>query len=167
MTPESWKTKFFRYGINLYPMFFGTGGKVMFIAGDWKRVVVRLSLNMWTRNYVGAIFGGSQFSATDPMYMVMLINILGNDYVVWDKSASIQFKKPGKGKLKAEFIYTEEEVEHIKRVTASEGKYEFIKSVSWLDQSGAVVSTIDKSVYVATKEFYKARRERREKSENN
>lgn len=167
MTPESLKTRFFRYGINLYPMFFGTGGKVLFIAGDWKRVVVRLSLNMWTRNYVGTIFGGSQFSATDPMYMVMLINILGDDYVVWDKSASIQFKKPGKGKLKAEFIYTDEEVEQIKRVTASEGKYEFTKSVSWIDESGAVVSTIDKNVYVATKAFYKARRDRREKSENN
>jgi hypothetical protein len=101
------------------------------------------------------------------MYMVMLINILGDDYVVWDKSASIQFKKPGKGKLKAEFIYTDEEVEQIKRVTASEGKYEFTKSVSWIDESGAVISTIDKNIYVATKAFYKARRDRREKSENN
>ncbi|MBS1970024.1 MAG: DUF4442 domain-containing protein [Bdellovibrionales bacterium] len=167
MTPESLKTRFFRYGINLYPMFFGTGGKVLFIAGDWKKVVVRLSLNMWTRNYVGTIFGGSQFSATDPMYMVMLINILGDEYVVWDKSASIQFKKPGKGKLKAEFIYTDDELELIKRVTASEGKYEFTKSVSWFDESGAIVSTIDKNIYVATKTFYKARRDRREKADNN
>ena len=167
MTPESWKTRIFRYGINFYPMFFGTGGKVMFIAGDWKKVVVRLSLNMWTRNYVGTIFGGSQFSATDPMYMVMLINILGGEYVVWDKSASIQFKKPGKGKLTADFIYTEDEIEHIKRVTASEGKYEFIKTTSWIDQNGDLISTIDKSIYVATKEFYKSRRDRRQKSENN
>lgn len=167
MTPESWKTRFFRYGINFYPMFFGTGGKVMFIVGDWKKVVVSLSLNMWTRNYVGTIFGGSQFSATDPMYMVMLINILGGEYVVWDKSASIQFKKPGKGKLTADFIYTEDEIEHIKRVTASEGKYEFIKTTSWIDQNGDVISTIDKSIYVATKEFYKSRRDRRQKSENN
>lgn len=161
-TPESLKNRFFRYGINLYPMFFGTGGKVLFIAGDWKKVVVRLSLNIWTRNYVGTIFGGSQFSATDPMYMVMLINILGDDYVVWDKSANIQFKKPGKGKLTSEFIYTEDEINQIKQITATAGKYEFTKISSWIDAKGEVVSTIEKSVYVATKEYYRERKKQKE-----
>lgn len=165
MRKESWKTRFFRYGINLYPMFFGTGGKVLFISSDWHKVTIRLKLNIWTRNYVGTIFGGSMFAATDPMYMVMLINILGKDYVAWDKAASIQFKKPGKGKLLADFEYTESEIAEIKRIAKENGKYEFQKATSWIDQSGETVSVIERTLYVATKEYYKARNERRKQQQ--
>jgi hypothetical protein len=164
MAPESFRTKMFRIGINFYPMFFGTGGKVLYIAGDWKYVRLRLKLNLWTRNYVGTIFGGSQFAATDPMYMVMLFNILGGEYVVWDKSANIQFKKPGKGTLKAEFEYTDEEIAHIKQIANAEGRYEFKKETSWIDSSGEVVSIIEKSIYVATKEYYRKRQEEKKKA---
>nr|WP_298607956.1 DUF4442 domain-containing protein [uncultured Spirosoma sp.] len=57
-------------------MYFGTGGKILFWSSDWREVHVRLRRNIWTYNYVGTIFGGSMFSATDPFYMVMLLRIL-------------------------------------------------------------------------------------------
>lgn len=161
MTPESFKTRIFRYGINLYPMFFGTGGKVLYIAGDWTYIKLRLKLGLWTRNYVGTIFGGSQFAVTDPMYMVMLFNILGPEFVVWDKAGAIQFKKPGLGKLHCEFSYTQEEIALIKATARADGKYEFKKETQWIDAGGEVVSIVEKSIYVATKEYYRARQEQR------
>lgn len=162
MDGESLKTRLFRYGINLYPMFFGTGGKVVYLKGDWTHAIVRLKLNLWTRNYVGTIFGGSQFAAADPFHMVLLINCIGKNFIVWDKAATIVFKKPGKGVIKAEFIYTPEELKAIKQNTLQDGSYEFKKLISWIDQQGDVVSTFEKTVYVATKEHFEKRRKEKE-----
>lgn len=74
---ESFKTWMFRSLMNWYPMYLGTGGKILFWAADSTEVHLQVGLNMWTRNYVGTIFGGSFFSASDPFYMVMLMRILG------------------------------------------------------------------------------------------
>jgi len=54
-------------------------------------------------------------SATDLIYMIQLMKILGEDYVVWDKAASIKYKRLGKETIYCEFIFTKEEVEHIKK----------------------------------------------------
>tara|TARA_B110000240_G_C13483785_1_gene446463 strand:+ start:476 stop:664 length:189 start_codon:yes stop_codon:yes gene_type:complete len=61
-------------------------------------VKVRIKLSYKNSNYVGSIFGGSLLSATDPILMVQLINILGNKHVVWDKAAAIKFKRLAKEK---------------------------------------------------------------------
>ena len=138
-------------------MFFGTGGKVLHISRDWKNVVVQLKLGIWTRNYVGTIFGGSQFAAADPMFMLMLFHNFGKDHVVWDKSGAIKFKKPGRGKIKAHFEFTEAEFEQIRQKVADEGKYEFVKEVSWTDNAGDVISIVEKTLYIAQKEYYRER----------
>ncbi|MBX3016406.1 MAG: DUF4442 domain-containing protein [Bdellovibrionaceae bacterium] len=161
---ESIRTKIFRILMNWYPMFLGTGGKITFIAANWRRVELRLKLNIWTYNYVGTIFGGSQFSATDPFLMVMLIKILGNDYIVWDKAGSIRFLKPGRGRLRLVFEYSDDEIALIQDEVARHGKYEFTKGAEWLDQDGVAVSKVEKLVYVSTKSFDRERRKRREDS---
>jgi hypothetical protein len=83
--------------INLWPLLLGAGIRVTRLDADWRAVDVEMKLTRWNRNYVGTHYGGSLYSMTDPFYMVMLIEILGRDYVVWDKSASIRFRKPGEG----------------------------------------------------------------------
>jgi acyl-coenzyme A thioesterase PaaI-like protein len=154
---ESFKTWFFRRAMNLVPLYFGTGGKVLYIQHDWKHVTAQLKLNIWTRNYVGTIFGGSQFSAADPFFMLMLFQILGKDYIVWDKSGSIDYKKPGKKKCKADFVFTDAEIEEIKQQAATNGKHEFKKYVEWIDADGQVISEIERTLYVATKKYFKSR----------
>lgn len=143
-------------------MFFGTGGKVLFLKGDWTHAIVRLKLNFWTRNYVGTIFGGSQFAAADPFHMVLLINCIGKDFIVWDKAGSIEFKRPGTGVIKAEFIYTPEELKTIKETTLEKGSYEFKKSVTWINAANETVSIVEKTIYVATKEHFRKRREEKQ-----
>lgn len=138
-------------------MFFATGGKALYIQHDWKRSTAQLKLNLWTRNYVGTIFGGSQFAAADPFYMLMLYHIMGKNFVVWDKAGSIEFKKPGKKKCIAEFEFTDAEVTEIKQQTLLNGKYEFKKYVEWIDIDGQVISRIEKVLYVATKEYTRSK----------
>ncbi len=93
--------KAFRHLLNLFPAFRGTGGRVTHIAPDWSEIRVKVPLNWRTRNYVGTIFGGSLYAALDPHFMFMLMHRLGPDYLVWDKAATIRFRKPGRGTLTA------------------------------------------------------------------
>ena len=51
------------------------------------------------RNYVGAVVGGAKFGAIDGVHMVMLIKVVGPDYAVWDKAATIYDEQPGRTKL--------------------------------------------------------------------
>ena len=94
--PESRQTRWLRWKLNFFPAYRGVGARVDYIAGDFREVRIHLPLNWRTRNYVGTIFGGSLYASCDPIYMIMLIQILGRDYVVWDKAASIRFRKPGR-----------------------------------------------------------------------
>ena len=95
---------------NLFPAYRGTGGRLVYIADDWSEVRIRLRLTWRTRNYVGTLFGGSLYGAVDPLYMVMLMHRLGPEYVVWDKSASIRFRRPGRGTLYATFRIDDDEL---------------------------------------------------------
>ena len=158
MHKESIKSWFFKKAMNCYPMFFGTGGKITFLSHDYKKAVIRLKLNMWTYNYVGTIFGGSQFSALDPFHMVLLLRVIGPGYVVLDKAGTIRFKKPGKGIITATVEYTDEEIHAIKERAQKEGKFELVRTTDWLDKNGEVISTLEKTLYIATQEYFKNRK---------
>jgi acyl-coenzyme A thioesterase PaaI-like protein len=155
---ESRKTWIFRQLMNLFPVYRGTGGRIIFISSDWKEAVVRLKLNWRTRNYVGTIFGGSLYAAADPILMLQLIRILGKDYVVWDKAAAIRFRRPGTKTIQMQFLISETLLETIKSAVANEGEYEFSEQLKWVDSEGKVYALVDKTIYVANKEFYKNKR---------
>src|SRR5215471_15876677 len=106
--PESFASRRLRWLFNLLPAYRGTGGRVTYIAADFREVRVKLPLSWRTRNYVGTIYGGSLYGAVDPIYMIMLIKVLGPRYTVWDKAAIIRFKRPGRETLFARFLLTEE-----------------------------------------------------------
>jgi hypothetical protein len=104
---ESWESRKMRWLFKFFPVYIGTGATITYIAGDYKELRLKIPLSWRTRNYVGTIYGGSMYAAVDPMYMLLLMKILGKDYVVWDKAANIRFKKPGTQTLYATFIITD------------------------------------------------------------
>jgi Domain of unknown function (DUF4442) len=140
-----------RWGFNFFPAFRGTGARVTYISGDFREVHVKLPLNWRTRNYVGTIFGGSLYGAVDPHYMIMLIKILGPEYVVWDKTATIRFKKPGRGTLYARFVIAEEEIGLIRRTLETEHSIDRVYTVQLTDAEGLVHAEVDKTVYIRRK----------------
>ena len=149
---ESWHTRLFRWGYNLHPAIRGTGQWVTYIAADWRELRVKLPLSWRTRNYVGTHFGGSLYGATDPHTMIMLIKILGPDYVVWDKAATIRFRKPGRSTLYARFVISEDEIETIKKLTADGQPVDRIYSVDLVDANGVPHATVEKTVYIRRKD---------------
>jgi acyl-coenzyme A thioesterase PaaI-like protein len=131
-----------------YGCYRGTGGRLKYIAPDWREVKLEVPLSWRTRNYVGTIFGGSMYGAVDPIYMLMLIKLLGPGYIVWDKAGSIQFMKPGRGTLQAHFRISDEEVETIKSALGSQSSVDRTYHVDLVDSSGAICATVEKVIYI-------------------
>ncbi|MBL0309700.1 MAG: DUF4442 domain-containing protein [Bacteroidetes bacterium] len=151
---ESGGTTLLRWAYNFWPCIFCSGGRVTFIAADFKEVHVRLSLNLRTVNRVGTIFGGSIYSSIDPHFMLMFMRILGKDYVVWDKAAHIRFLRPATEKMKCRFLIQDEMIDEIRQQVAMKGEYVFDLPLKFEDESGKVYAAINKTLYVASKEFY-------------
>lgn len=138
--------------MNIWPPFLGAGIRVKHISEDYSSVDVELRQGLLNRNYVGTHFGGSIFAMTDPFFMLMLLNTLGDDYIVWDKAAEIDFKKPGKGTLRAQFNLTSEQIEDMRAKADAQHKYEPKLSVDVVDEDGDVVATVNKTVYIRRKD---------------
>ncbi|MBK9164702.1 MAG: DUF4442 domain-containing protein [Acidobacteria bacterium] len=149
--PESITSRMYRWGFNLFPAYRGTGGRVLYIAGDWREVKIRLPLNWRTRNYVGTTFGGSVYGAIDPFYMLMLIHILGPGYTVWDKAANIRFRRPGKSVLYAAFYLSDEEIEEIRSLADRAASIDRVYNVEFKDIEGVVHAHIEKTLYISKK----------------
>ena len=141
-----------RRWINLWPPFLGAGIRVVRIAPDMKAVDVEMKLRWWNANYVGTHFGGSLFAMTDAFYMLMLMANLGREYIVWDKGASIRFRKPGKGTVRAEFRLTDAQIDDIREKLKTLPKFEPTFWVEVKDEAGVVIAEGEKLLYVRRKD---------------
>lgn len=92
---------------------------------------------------------------TDPIYALMLMGILREEYFVWDKEADINFIKPGASALFADFVISEDVVTSIKQQTARGDKVfpEFIVNVK--NDDGEVVARVRRVLYVRKKPDYR------------
>ncbi len=144
-----------RFALNIWPPFWGSGIKIESISDDFRTVKIRLKLRWWNKNANRTQYGGSIFSITDPIYSLMLMGILGKEYYVWDKEASINFIKPGKTELFAEMEITQNQLDEILASTVNGDKCfpEFIIHVK--DEAGEVVSEVQRKLYVRKKPQYR------------
>src|ERR1051325_11122777 len=149
--PESRRTRWLRWRFKFFPAWRGTGATVTYVADDFREVRVKLPLSWRTRNYVGTIFGGSLYASVDPMYMIMLIQLLGRDYIVWDKAASIRFRKPGRNTLFATFRLEDAELEEIRNRTANGEPIDRTYNVDLVDAGGGVHASFEKVIYIKRK----------------
>ncbi|HEX5871232.1 MAG TPA: DUF4442 domain-containing protein [Longimicrobium sp.] len=149
--PESLLTRLQRLGFNWFPAYRGTGARITYIARDWREIRIRLPLGWRTRNYVGTIFGGSMYGGVDPIYMVMLIRTLGPEYVVWDKAASIRFRRPGRTTLHARFVIDQAELDAIRGALAEAPTVDRTYTVDLVDADGVVHATVEKTIHIRRK----------------
>ena len=149
--PESFESRRMRWMFNIFPAYRGSGARVMYIASDFREVRIRLRLSWRSRNAVGTIFGGSMYASVDPIYMIMLMKCLGRDYVVWDKSASIRFRKPGRSTLYATFRLDDAELDAIRSATSTGNPVDRTYNVDLTDADGVVHASVEKIIYVRRK----------------
>ncbi|HTS07282.1 MAG TPA: DUF4442 domain-containing protein [Candidatus Eisenbacteria bacterium] len=144
-----------RRAVNFWPPFLGAGIRVKHIAPDMKAIDVEMKLRWWNANYVGTHFGGSLFAMTDAFYMLMLMANLGPDYIVWDKAASIRYRKPGRSTVRAEFRLSDAELDDIREKLRTLPKYEPAFAVEVKDEQGTVVAEVEKLLHVRRKDVSK------------
>jgi acyl-coenzyme A thioesterase PaaI-like protein len=141
----------FKNAINLYPPYLGAGISIEDMDLEFLWIKVCMDLTFWNQNYVGVHFGGSLYSMCDPFYMFILMKNLGDSYIVWDKSAKIDFIKTGTGKVRAKFSVSKEEIEKIKETVRIKKKTDWTFYCEVSDESGSVVAKLEKILYIRRK----------------
>jgi acyl-coenzyme A thioesterase PaaI-like protein len=152
-----WRLRVLRR-IHWWPPLLGAGVKVTRMDADYRAIDVEMRLTVFNRNVMGSHFGGSLYAMTDPFYMLMLMENLGREYIVWDKAATIRYKRPGIGTVRAEFRLTEATVAEIRDVLEREERYEPVFLIEVKDEAGRVVCEVDKTIYCAKRAVHQARR---------
>lgn len=136
--------------LNLYPPYLGAGVKITYTRDDWKELHVSMSCRWYNKNAVSTHFGGSLYSMVDPHIMLMLMPLLGREYLVWDKAAEIEFIRASKKTVNAVIKLSDEDIARIKAETANGEKYlpEFYIDIK--DDKG-LVARVKKTLYIKKK----------------
>ncbi|MDE3090570.1 MAG: YiiD C-terminal domain-containing protein [Chloroflexota bacterium] len=137
--------------INFYLPFLGAGIRVAHTAPDYRTIRVEMKLTRLNLNAVGTHFGGSLYAMCDPWFMLMLMHHLGDGYIVWDKAATIQFLRPGRGTVTATFEMPPDRVDEIRQRADAGEKIEPVFVAEVIDQKNEVVARVEKLLYVRRK----------------
>jgi len=134
--------------INLYGPFLGAGVKVETISSDWRYLRVSMKMHWYNRSILGVHFGGSLYAMVDPHLVLLYMQLLGPEYIVWDKAAAIQFLRPGQGRVQAEVRLTDGDIEAAREATADGGVYQPFHSLEVRNDREEVVARIEKELYI-------------------
>jgi acyl-coenzyme A thioesterase PaaI-like protein len=148
-----------RLAFNFFPAFRATGARVIYISEDMRKLRIKLPLNLRTRNIYGTLFGGAMYAATDPLYAMLVRVALGAGYTVWDKAATIRYKKPGRSTLYAECSLSDAQVAAMRKRLDCEPSIDLQDETELVDLRGVVHAVVQKTLYAARKEVYKLREE--------
>ena len=149
-TPTGLRSAFLR-ALNLYPPFVGAGIRILHATSDLSCFDVEMRLRPWNRNLVGAHLGGSLYAMCDPFVLVALTTALGPDFLVWDKSARIDFRRPGRGTVRARFAVTPAQIAEIRAQVETAGKSEPHFAADVVGPAGEVIATVHKHLWVKRK----------------
>ena len=146
------KASVLKHGMNLWPPFWGAGIHVDEISSDYRRAKVSLKLKLLNRNIVGVHFGGSLFAMTDPFFMLMFSQNLGKEYIIWDRAANIEFLKPGKSEVFAQFQITQQQIDEIRQEAMAGEKILKDYSVDIQNRQGEIIARVTKTLYIRKKQ---------------
>jgi acyl-coenzyme A thioesterase PaaI-like protein len=148
---QLWAKRRLRLVMNLWPPFLFSGIRVTRLDADFRAATVELRQHWWNRNYVGVHFGGSLYAMTDPFFMLLLIENLGPTYIVWDKAATVRYRKPGRGTVRAEFRLTPEQIEAVRERLETALSAEPVFTVQITNAAGELVAEVEKTVHCKKK----------------
>jgi hypothetical protein len=145
---ESFESRLWRWGGNLFPAYHRTGARVTYVAADFHEVHIEIPSNWKTRNHMGITWGGGLYAALDPIFGVMLYKILGRQYRVIDKTATINFKRPGKTTLFARFCLSQQELDGIHDELQTSPKLIRNYAINLVDKQGVIHASCEKELCI-------------------
>jgi acyl-coenzyme A thioesterase PaaI-like protein len=137
--------------VSLYPPYLGAGVRVTYPKDDANRIVVRMGLHFWNKNLFGTQFGGSLYSMCDPHFVFIVIKSLGPGYLVWNKAATIEFLRPGRGRVTATFHVPPERIAEIRAAADRGEKVEPVLVAEIVADDGELVARVTERLWVKKK----------------
>lgn len=137
--------------LNVFPPWLVQRIRVVEMAGGFRRCRVRVGRSFLTGNLNGTTFGGTIFSAADPVHAVMYWQIFAHRGVrvqAWLRSSSIRYVRPAATALTLEFVLTESDVEEAAAALASRGRHGRTHVVEAFDAEGNLCATAEADVYL-------------------
>ncbi len=147
----------FRRLLNAWPLYAFMGVRIDSISDDWHTWEIRLKSRLRNRNYVGTHFGGTLYAGLDPQFMLAFLHIFKKELIVWDKAASIRFRRPGKGTLRARMEIPPGEVDEIRRLCERDGRVDRTYQIAWQNAAGETVCEIEKVLHFRSKTSHQRR----------
>ena len=138
----------FEKAFNLFGPYKGAGIHIEYDLADPYTVKSYMDLEFSNTNYVGTHFGGSLYSMCDPFFMFILMQNLGNGYIVWDRRAEIEFLRPGVGRVTAVFHIPRDEIDEVINIIANRRKINRQYTVEIKDESEMAVARVVKTLYI-------------------
>lgn len=145
--------KLFKYKklLNLYPPFIGAGIRIKDYSKEGNSYLVEMKLRWYNRNVAGTHFGGSLYSMCDPFFVFAAYSYFGDNYIIWDKSARIEYVRPGVGTVQGLFEISSEKLEAMKSKVDQSGKETFNFDADIIDKEGRVIAKVEKEIYIRKK----------------
>lgn len=140
-----------KYVLNHFAPFKGAGIEIEKFDPKNYHIRVKMPLTRQNRNIVGVHFGGSLYAMVDPFYMTLLMYHLGTKYIVWDKSATIQFLSPGRSTVYADFRLDAQEIETIKQLAENYAPVHRIYTLNIYDDAGIRIAQVEKTLSIRRK----------------
>ena len=131
-----------------------TGGEVAFVSDDFKEVHLKFNPRYDTNNYHGTGFGGAIYASLNPIYPLQLWHILGDDYIIWDLAATIDYLKPVTKDVYANFLLTDEIISKIKEDISTKNKSVITLPVEYHDTDDNIYAKATKTIYIADKVYF-------------
>lgn len=141
-------SQYLKCWLNRWSPFQGSGIRVRRISRDCREVDIEMVHHRWNTNRNTTHFGGSLFAMTGGLYTMILMENLGPDYIVWDTSASIRFRRPARSSVRAEFRLSEEQIDEVRRAADTQPKVEPTWKIEVKDISGEVVAVVERTMHV-------------------
>ncbi|MDJ0708975.1 MAG: YiiD C-terminal domain-containing protein [Woeseiaceae bacterium] len=137
--------------VNIYPPYLGMGIRMRSFSDDFTRFEVELRPRWYTRNLFGTHFGGSLYAMADPFFVFIVTMNFGKGYVVWDKSAAIEFLKPATGRITGVFEIPPARLQAMQAEVDMLGKNTYHFEADLVNETGDVVARVTKEIYVRAK----------------
>ncbi len=139
---------------NETPAFILTGCRIVYVSDDFYEVHTIFEVSENTINCHKAGFGGAIYASLDPIYPLQLHHILGDNYVIWDLAASIEYLKPILNHVHARFVITKDQIQIIKVKVKLKNKAVLDFAVQYEDLDGNIYAKAVKTIYIADKEYF-------------
>ena len=150
--------KVLKWALNLYPPLFFQRIWIKKFHKNFRGVDVKINKSLVNKNYNGSLFGGTIFSATDPFYAILFDQIMqrrGFKCLIWLKSASIQYIKPGKSDLFFRIEITDEMIEEAEKALKTQGKFIKAYPIKLYNTKNECCVVVSNEVYLRNKTFNK------------